>query len=357
MRTRKTTLHTWSLPRGHCRPPTLRPRFRSGLAAALTVGLIATGCGGKRDDAPSNPGQGNQGQQVACEAGDGRITIATGNTGGVYYTLGGGLAQLISGNTKLKATAAETTASVQNIRQLSAGDYDVAFSLADTAADAVEGKGSFDGKPQKITALARIYSNYTHVVVRASSGINSVADMRGKKISTGSPNSGTEVIANRLLQAAGLDPAKDISAQRLALRQTVDGMKSGQLDGLVWSGGLPTPEITDLTTSQRDQVKFIDITPQLDAMKKINAVYDRGSIPSATYSLPSEVPTIVVPNVLLVREDFPAGNACAITKLIFDKQPDLVKVHPSAKELSKDTATRTDPVPLHPGAKQALGAG
>lgn len=328
----------------------MRMRKSSVLAGTLVVGLVVTGCGGKRTDDTAAAGAG---QQAACETTDGRITIATGNTGGVYYTLGGGLAQLISGNTKLKATASETTASVQNIQQLVAGDYDVAFSLADTAADAVNGKESFD-RPQQVAALARIYSNYTQVVVRSDAGINSVADLRGKRVSTGSPKSGTEVIANRLLQAAGLDPAKDVQAQRLALRQTVDGMKAGQLDGLVWSGGLPTPEITDLTTSLRDGVKFLDITGELDDLKKINPVYDRGSIPAATYGLGADVPTIVVPNMLLVREDFPAGNACAITKLIFDKQEDLVKVHPSAKELSRDIATRTDPVPLHEGAKQAL---
>src|SRR6266536_5202270 len=225
-------------------------RKTSILAGVLTIGLIATGCGGKRNDAPAAQGGGG-GAQVPCEASSGRITIATGNTGGVYYTLGGGLAQLISDNTPLKASAAETGASVQNIQQLVAGDYDIAFALADSAADAVEGKASFEGKPQDIEALARIYPNYTQVVVRASSGINSVADMKGKRISTGSPKSGTEVIANRLLEAAGLDPAKDVQAQRLALRQTVDGMKGGQLDGLVWSGGLPTPEITDLTTSMK----------------------------------------------------------------------------------------------------------
>jgi uncharacterized protein len=324
------------------------------LAGALVLGLIATGCGGKRNDAPAAQPP-PSGQQIACESSDGRITIATGNTGGVYYTLGGGLAQLISDNTKLRATAAETTASVQNIQQLVKGDYDVAFSLADTAADAVEGKGSFQGK-QNVMALARIYSNYTHVVVRSSSGINSVADFKGKKISTGGPNSGTEVIAKRLIQAAGLAEG-DVQAQRLAIRPTVDGMKAGQIDGLVWSGGIPTPEITDLFTSMGSDVKFIDITPLLDNMKKVNLVYDKANIPSATYkSLPGDVPTIVVPNVLLVRDNFTSGNACAITKLIFDKKDDLAKVHPSAKELSRDLAAKTDPVPLHPGAKQALSA-
>jgi len=322
-------------------------------SVALALGLVAAGCGGKQtNDTADQPADG---EQVACEAAAGRITIATGNTGGVYYTLGGGLAQLISNNTPLKASAAETGASVQNIQQLVAGDYDVAFALADSAADAVNGKDSFEGRPQDIAALARIYSNYTQVVVRADSGIDSVADMKGKSISTGSPKSGTEVIANRLLSAAGV--ASDISAQRLALRPTVDQMKSGQIDGLFWSGGLPTPELTDLFTSLGDDVKFIDITDLLDDLRKINTVYEKGSLPADTYNLPADVPTIVVPNLLLVNTDFPAGNACAITKLIFDKKDDLVKVHKAASTLDREKAKETDPVKLHPGAAQALNAG
>jgi TRAP transporter TAXI family solute receptor len=322
-------------------------RIAPKVLAALAVLLVTAACGGKQTN--------NEAEQPAggCEAGEGRITIATGNTGGVYYTLGGGLAQLISDNTPLKAGAAETGASVQNIQQLVAGDYDIAFSLADTAADAVEGKAAFDGKPQDIAALARIYPNYTQVVVRADSGIDSVADMKGKSISTGSPKSGTEVIANRLLEAAGLSQT-DISAQRLALRPTVDQMKGGQLDGLFWSGGLPTPELTDLTTSLGDDVKFIDITDLLDNMKKVNPVYEEGTIPADTYGLPADVPTIAVPNLLLVKKDFPVGNACAITNLVFDKKADLAKVHKAANAMERDTAVETGPVELHPGAAQAL---
>jgi len=319
------------------------------VAGAMAVALVAAGCGGKQEREPAAGGEAG-----ACEASSGRITIATGNTGGVYYTLGGGLAQLISDNTELNAGAAETGASVQNIQQLVAGDYDIAFSLADTAADAVNGTGSFDGEKQDIAALARIYSNYTQVVVRADAGIETVADMRGKKISTGSPKSGTEVIANRLLEAAGLDPAADVSAQRLALRQTVDQMKAGQIDGLFWSGGLPTPEITDLTTSLGEDVKFVDITDLLPKLKEINPVYDEGTLSADTYKLPADVSTIVVPNMLLVRSDFADNDACAITSLVFDKKDELVKVHKAAAELDPAKAVETDPVPLHPGAEQAL---
>ncbi|MBP2339728.1 TRAP transporter TAXI family solute receptor [Saccharothrix coeruleofusca] len=319
-------------------------------AAALAVGLVATGCGGKRTTSEAGGGG-----SAACEAGDGRITIATGNSGGVYYVMGGGLAKLISDNTKLKATAAETGASVQNIQQLVAGDYDMAFSLADTAADAVAGKGAFDGKPQKVKALTRLYPNYTQVLVRTGSGIESIRDMKGKRISTGSPKSGTEVIAHRLLEAAGLDPETDVQAQRLDLAKTADGMKDGSLDGLVWSGGLPTAQITDITTSLKGEVKFIDITPQLGALKEVNPVYDQGTIPAATYGQPADTPTVVVPNVLLVRDDFPEGDACAVTKLIHDKKADLERVHPAARDILREQADRTDPVPVHPGSEDALG--
>ncbi|GAA5171297.1 TAXI family TRAP transporter solute-binding subunit [Amycolatopsis dongchuanensis] len=325
-------------------------RLLAGLTAVALALTAVAGCGGKQRTEQAAGGQ-------ECTAAAGRITIATGNSGGVYYVLGGGLAQLISNNTALRATAAETGASVQNIQQLSAGTYDVAFSLADTAADAVAGKGSFDGQAQHIQALARIYPNSTQVLVRTDSGINSVADMRGKRISTGSPKSGTEVIANRLLEAAGLDPAADIQAQRLDLAKTADGIKAGTLDGLVWSGGLPTAQLTDIVTSMRDRVKFLDVTPLLPKLKRVNEVYDSGVIPAAAYGQPADVPTIVVPNLLLVREDSPVGSACAITRLLVDHKAELASVHPAAKDISRELASRTAPVPLHPGARQALGVG
>ncbi|MBP2475698.1 TRAP transporter TAXI family solute receptor [Crossiella equi] len=325
-------------------------KLSRAIVAVTALALTVAGCGGKRVDTPPA----DQAATGACEASEGRITIATGNAGGVYYVLGGGLAQVISGNSKLKATAAETGASVQNIQQLVAGDYDVAFSLADTAADAVAGKDSFTGKPQKVKALSRVHPNYVHVVVRADSGITSVKDMRGKRISTGSPKSGTEVIANRLLTAAGLNPATDVQAQRLDLTKTVDGMKDGTIDGLVWVGGLPTAQITDLTTSLKDRARFVDVTPLLNDLKRVNPVYDKAVIPAATYKSPADVPTVVIPNVLLVREDFANGNACQITKLLYDKKDELARVHPAAKDIDVQKATIVDPIPVHPGALQAL---
>lgn len=326
--------------------------MRRLLCLALVAATTLTACGGRRD----NAGGDQTGTDISCQvANDTRISIATGNATGVYFALGNAYAEQISQATggKVKATAAETGASVQNIRSLVAGQYQVGFSLADSAADAVNGKAGFD-QPQPIRALARIYTNYNQVVVRSGAGIASVEDMRGKRVSTGSPNSGTEVIANRLLQSAGLDPAKDVQAQRLDLTKTVDGMKSGTIDAMFWSGGLPTPGITDLFTTAKDKVQFIDITPLLSKMKEINSGYEEGVIPAATYSSAADVKTIVVPNLLLVKDDLDANLACVLTKTLFDRKAELEKANASAKGITLDMARKTEPVQLHRGADKAL---
>lgn len=323
-----------------------------GVAALAAATLVLTACGGQqsRDSASGEAASGTSG---SCEAPERQLAVATGNSTGVYYVLGGAITNLLSAETPLRATAAETGASVQNVEQLVNGDYDVAFSLGDTAADAVTGGGAFDGE-QPIEALGVIHSNYTQVIVRAGSGIDSLEDMRGKTVSTGSPKSGTEVIALRLLEAAGLDPESDVNAQRLDLSTSVDGLVNGTIDGLFWSGGLPTPNITELFTTNADSVEFIDITPVLGAMQDMNPAYVAGDIPAETYGLPEVTPTIVVANMLLVRDDFDDETACAIVSTVWGNIDELAEVHTAAEEFDPETALETDPVPLNAGAKRAL---
>jgi TRAP transporter TAXI family solute receptor len=311
--------------------------------AALVLALVATACGGKQSDGKGGSDHG------------GRLTIATGNTTGVYYQLGGGLAKLISDDIAgYRAIATATGASVQNIQGLEAGTYDIAFSLMDTAGDAVEGKDTFT-EPQPLQALTRLYPNYTQVLVRADSKITSVKDMKGRRISTGSPGSGTEVIARRLLKAAGLDPDKDVQAQRLGLPETVDAMKDGTVDALFWSGGLPSGGITDLTTTLKKKVRFLDVTPQLTALKKeYGDVYKPGTMPASVYQQPKDVPTILVDNVLLVKDDFDPELAAEIVKLIYGKRGDLERVNPAAAEIDPAKGDRTQPIQLNSGAEKAL---
>ncbi|MEU7881847.1 TAXI family TRAP transporter solute-binding subunit [Microbispora bryophytorum] len=319
-------------------------RFRLATALAVTAALLAAGCGGDRSGAGGGTGGGT------------RLSIATGNTTGVYYVLGGGLAELIDKHLPgHRATAEATGASVENIQRVVRGQSDIAFTLADTAADAVKGTGAFTA-PQPIRALARLYGNYTHVIARTDAGITSVAALRGKRVSTGSPNSGTEVIALRMLAAAGLDPGKDVKRQALSLPETVQGLKDGTLDALVWSGGLPTSGITDLVTSMGDEVTFVPLNDVLPAMRAAHGpVYAEGVIPKAAYGTPSDVPTIVVPNLLVVNAGMDAKLAEDLTRLVFDHKADLEKVHASAREITLADAPETDPVPLHEGARKFYG--
>lgn len=315
---------------------------------AVAASLVLTACGGQQDRQQAGAGA----DESSCDPGQGRLSIATGNSTGVYFVVGGGLAQLVNDETDLQATSAETGASVQNIQQVVAGDYDIGFSLADTAADAINGDADFE-EPQDVSTLGRIYSNYTHVVVRKDAGIDSVEDFEGKTISTGSPQSGTEVIANRLIEAAGVTPS-EVKRQRLDLTKTVDGMKDGSIDGLVWSGGLPTPAITDLLTSMGDKIELIDITPLLPEMQKVNEVYEEATIPGDTYELAEDVPTIAVPNVLVVSNDMAENLACSLTTLMVEHKDKLVQVHPAANEIDPATMSQTGPIPLHPGSERAL---
>ena len=310
--------------------------------AVLVAALALTACGGEREDAATGEG--------------GRLSIATGNTTGVYYVMGGGLARLIGdGLPGYSATAEVTGASVENVQRVVKGDSDIAFTLADTAADATNGKGAFDG-PQPIRALARIYSNYTHVLVRTDAGITSIEGMKGKTVSTGSANSGTEVIAERLLTAAGVDPEAGIKRQKLSLPETVQGMKDGAIEAMFWSGGLPTAGISDLVSSLGGKVRFLDLSAYLPKLQaEYGEVYQPATIAPDVYKQPAPVATIGVPNLLVVKDTMSDDLAFKLTELLFTRQADLVKVHPEAANIKRDLAPRTEPVQLHPGAERYYG--
>jgi TRAP transporter TAXI family solute receptor len=319
------------------------------LVSAATLAL--TGCGQAGGGGGTDTEAGGAG--CAEPAGGGRISIATGNTTGVYYILGGGIASVLTDNVEgTEATAEATNASAENIRLVCAGDSDIGFSLADTAADAVEGTAGFEGEPQSIQALARIYSNITQVFVRADAGITSLADLAGKSVSTGSPNSGTEVIATRLLDVNDI-ASGDYEQLRLGLPESVQGMKDGAIDALVWSGGLPTGGITDLVTSMGDDVVLLPLDAELPKMQDAyGEAYTEGTVPADTYGLGEDVATIAVPNLLVVSDAMPEDVAEDVTRAIFENLDDLAQVHPEAENISVDTATDTGPVPLHPGAKR-----
>src|SRR5918999_4278314 len=188
-----------------------------------------------------------------------RLSIATGNTGGVYYPYGGGLAKVLSESLpKVEVTAEVTAASVDNLKLIQLGKVDIAFALADTLADAVHGRGPFEKTGAvKAQTLAVLYPNYTHLVTVEGNGIERLADLRGKIVSTGSAGSGTEVTALRVLRAAGLDPDRDIRRQALSVNASVDAIKDDKIDAFFWSGGLPTASVLDLASTAGLTAKLI----------------------------------------------------------------------------------------------------
>lgn len=294
---------------------------------------------------------------AACGSSSGakqRLSIATGGTGGVFYPYGGGIAKVITENLPgVEATAEVTAASVDNLKFIKQGTSDVAFTMADTAQDALQGKEGFEsvGKVPART-LAVLYSSYVHLVTTDGAGINNVADLRGRVVSTGAAGSGTTVLANRILEAAGINPARDIRAQSLGVAQSVDALKDGKIDAFFWNAGLPTASILDLVNTPGVTPKFIsteDILPKLQQAYG-NSLYYRAIIPKSIYKTAADIPVVAVANLLVVNESMPEALAYDITRLLFEKQADLAAIHPQARELSLETALKGSPIPFHPGA-------
>ena len=281
------------------------------------------------------------------------ISIATGGTGGVYYPYGGGLAKVLNDSLpNIRATAEVTAASVDNLKFIRDGKADVAFALADTVADAAAGRGAFEGRSVPVAALAVLYSNYTHVVTLQSSGITTIAGLRGRRVSTGSPGSGTEVIAFRVLRAAGLNPDADVTRQGLGASESADSLKDGKIDAFFWSGGLPTAAVQDLAHSQGISLRLLPSADFVPALQRdYGPLYFPLEIPAGAYrGVVAAVGVVGVANVLVVNRSMPEQLAYDITRILFEKQPELAAIHPEARNLSLDTATTGSPAPFHPGA-------
>jgi TRAP transporter TAXI family solute receptor len=281
-----------------------------------------------------------------------RYSIATGGSGGVYQVLGGGLAELMTDELDDAPTTAETTsASVDNLTLVAEHESDIAFTLSDTAIDAVRGQAGFD-EPLDLRALATIYPNITQVAVMADSDIERIEDLEGRTVSVGSPNSGTEVIALRLLEVAGLDPDADVDKRGLGVGESVQALRDGSIEAFFWSGGVPTGAITDLTTT--DDVRLLALDGYLDPLReRYGEAYEDAEIEEGEYDGVPATKTIGVPNLLMVSADMPDDVAYAVTKLLFDGKERLATVHKAAETLEVDTAREVvEPVQLHPGARR-----
>src|SRR5258707_717789 len=282
------------------------------------------------------------------------IAIATGGTGGVYYPLGGGMANVLSKYVPgVQATARVTGGSVDNLKLIGSQQSEVALVMVDAALDALKGEDKFKGSPVEVRTLMVLYPNIMHVVSIEGTGVSTMADLKGKRVSTGAPGSATEVMAFRVIEAAGLDKDKDMKRERLSVAESVNALKDRKIDAFFWVGGLPTAGVTDLAATPGTKIKLIDHS---DVVAKMNAKYDNlystAVIKAGTYpGQDKDNQVSAVWNILVTNDKMSDEDAYNIVKLIIDKKADLVAVHKDASSFTiENQVVANSPIPWHPGA-------
>jgi uncharacterized protein len=302
------------------------------LAAAMLGGLLVNHAGA---------------QQV-------NIAIATGGTGGVYYPLGGGMANVLSRYVPgYAATARVTGGSVDNLKLIDTKQSEVALVMVDAALDALKGEDKFKGHPVDVRTLMVLYPNRMHVVSIEGRGVEKMSDLKGKRVSTGSPGSATEVMAFRVIEAAGLDKDKDMRRERLGVAESVNAIKDGKIDAFFWVGGLPTAGVTDLGATPGVKIKLIDHDDAVDKMNaKYGGIYSAGVITAKTYPGQDKDNKItVVQNILVANKSMDDKVAYDIVKTFIEKRDELIAVHREAESIDlANQAPKNSPIPWHPGA-------
>jgi TRAP transporter TAXI family solute receptor len=280
-----------------------------------------------------------------------QISIATGGTGGVYYPMGGGLAEVINNHVEgYSATAEVTGASVENMGLIATGDADLAIALADTVQQSYQGTGRFEGQQlPMVRAVGSLYANMVQIVTTADSGVETLDDLAGKRVSVGAPGSGTEVNAQTLLEANGMS-FDDFEAQRLNFNETADALANGDIDAGFWSVGAPTSSILNLATT--NDIRMISLTEeQVAAADEADPTFAPLNLPAGTYEgVDEEVATLGVPNVLVVSSEMDEETVYLITKAMYENIADMQAVHPAANETTVEFSMSATPVPLHAGA-------
>jgi TRAP transporter TAXI family solute receptor len=280
------------------------------------------------------------------------LSIASGNTGGVYYPLAGGLAALLTRHIPgWQVTAEVTGGSVDNLRLVGAGRADLAFVMADAAWDAYTGRDKFQGKPLPVRTLMVLYPNRMHVVTVDGTGITSMEQLKGKRVSVGAPGSATELMGSRVLAALGLGDA--VRRERLGINESVNAMKDRKIDAFLWAGGLPTAGVMDLAATPGTRVRLLDHGQAVEAMNRAHGpLYVKSRVPPRTYSgQDKEVSIAIVWNLLVASDSMADDMAYKIVKMLVERKPEMVAVHKEAEGFAvSNQAAGGSPIPFHPGA-------
>lgn len=281
------------------------------------------------------------------------VNILTGGQSGVYYPMGVALSQLYAQKIPgVKATAQVTKASAENMNLLQAGRAELAWALADSVSDAWQGneEAGFTQKLDKLRGLSATYNNYIQIVANADSGIKTLDDLKGKRISVGAARSGTELNARAILKAAGLSYDDFSKVEYLPFGESVELMKNRQLDVTLQSAGLGVSSIRDLATA----VDIIVIPIPEEVVEKVgDEAYQPAVIPANTYTGQTEdLPTAAIPNFLVTHSGVSDDLAYEMTKTLYENLDSLQSAHNAAKAIKLENALNGMPVPIHPGAER-----
>jgi uncharacterized protein len=281
------------------------------------------------------------------------VNILTGGQSGVYYPLGVAMGQIYAkAIPDTKTSVQATKASVENLNLLQAGRGEIAFTLGDSLSDAWKGveDAGFKTPLNKLRTVAGIYPNYIQIVASADSGIKTLADLKGKRISVGAPRSGTELNARAILKAAGLTYKDFAKVEYLPFGESVELIKNRQLDVTLQSAGLGVASIRDLATT----MKIVVVSIPADVVARIgDPAYEPASIPANTYTgQETAVPSVAIKNFLVTHDSVPADLVYAMTKAVFTNLDQLSAAHSAAKAINPAEAVKNPPVPLHPGAER-----
>ena len=281
------------------------------------------------------------------------VNILTGGTSGVYYPMGVAMSQIFSkAMPNAKVSVQATKASAENLNLIQSGRGELAFALGDAVSDAWKGDADagFKTPLKKLRGVAGIYPNYIQIVASADSGIKTLADLKGKRISVGAPKSGTELNARAIFKAAGMTYNDFAKVEYLPFGESVELMKNRQLDATLQSAGLGVSSLRDLATS----IKMVVVPIPQDVVLKVgDPAYQSGVIPANTYEgQTTNVPTAYVQNFLVTRADAPVDMVYTMTKSLFEHLDQLKAAHAAAKSIRKEAAAAGMPLPLHPGAEK-----
>jgi uncharacterized protein len=282
------------------------------------------------------------------------INVLTGGTSGVYYPMGVALSKIygdkIAGS---RPSVQATKASVENLNLLQQGKGEIAFTLGDSLDAAWKGdeEAGFKTPLKKLRGITAIYPNYVQIVASKESGIKSLADLKGKRLSVGAPKSGTELNARAILAAAGIT-YKDLGkVEYLPFAESVELMKNRQLDATLQSAGLGVASIRDLATS----VEIVVVEVPAAVVEKAGAPFVKATIPANTYNgQAAAVPSAAVVNYLVTHEGMKEETVYQMTKAIFENLGDLAAAHAAGRAIKLESALDGMPIPLHPGAARYL---